>query len=434
MRKSTVLLILLALLCGAVAVGMERRGKIARNLQNRDGVDVFDSFMLQAPEFLHGTKAYIDDAFPLPPFAMMLITPYSGFSRPNAQLAWVLSKVLFVTVIFLALRAVVRRGGGDIAPWALVLIFIAWTNPIMGDVQEGQMNLLMLLPLSLSLLAAQNQTRRGDILAGLLLAMAICIKVTPLAFVPYFLWRRRWRVALWTLAGIPVWLVIVPCLFFGRMQNIVWLIQWVDVMIAPYVLHSQIKYASGESIPEFLARYLSHATAWTNKDALGFPVNHYVNIVNLPQNLVHRISRAILLSLGIFGLWWMRRPLPTLRCRRYIMEIACVGLFMLWSSERTWVHHYVTLLPALLATGMLAGDPLLSAASRRRAQIGLVIAAVLIPFTSDLGRVFGHEGRRYVESLNFVFFASLALALAIVLARYRPGAESTGLQPALAAR
>ena len=87
------------------------------------------------------------------------------------------------------------------------------------------------------------------------------------------------------------------------------------------------------------------------------------------------------------------------------------------------MHHYVSALLLLMAVGMMACDPLVLPASRKRARGTLIIAALLIPFTSDLGRVFGHDGRRLVESLDFVLFASLAMVAAIMTTGYRDDAD-----------
>ncbi len=414
------------LVCAIVVIitmmAIQARAKVAREMPAR-GTNVFDSYMVALHGFIIEHKPYVDDTFPLPPFAMMLITPFTWLSRPNAQFLWYLCKPCLFVPIFWLVLSMVRRAGGTIEPWALVLIVIAWLNPLLGDIQEGQINLLMLLPLTFALWKAQEDSRAAQILSGLSLALAICIKVTPLAFLPYFLLRRRWRSAAWTVVGIFLWLLVVPGIFFGWDQNRAWLGQWAHVMVLPYVLHATLKYPHGESIPEFFTRFLTHAPAWISTSPDGHKISHYMNLLELPDGVVRLLSRTVLLGAGVIGVWWARRPLASLCCRRYVMEIAGVAAFMLWASERTWVHHYVTALLLLMAAGMIACDPQAIISSRKRARGALIAAALLIPFTSDLGRIFGHDGRRYVESLDFVLFVSLALVAAIVTARYRGDAD-----------
>jgi hypothetical protein len=62
---------------------------------------------------------------------------------------------------------------------------------------------------------------------------------------------------------------------------------------------------------------------------------------------------VLMLAVGLAGLWWTRHPLATFRSRRYVFEIAAVAAFMLWFSERTWVHHYISFILTLMAAGMV---------------------------------------------------------------------------------
>ncbi|MGC9258891.1 MAG: hypothetical protein ACP5I8_02260 [Phycisphaerae bacterium] len=126
------------------------------------------------------------------------------------------------------------------------------------------------------------------------------------------------------------------------------------------------------------------------------------------------------------GIWWARKPMPTLRCRRYAMEIACVGMFMLWASERTWVPHYVTLIFALMAVGMIAEDPLVASSSRKFAWTALGLTAFLMLWTSELAKVFGPNGRHYVDTVDVVLWSSFALAAVILTAKFTVPSTDVG--------
>ncbi|HTV47692.1 MAG TPA: glycosyltransferase family 87 protein [Phycisphaerae bacterium] len=406
-----------------IVLAVQAHNKVAHEMTRQAHIDAFDSYMQILPGFLHQHKPYTNDDFPLPPFAMLFIAPFTFLSRPDAQMAWVLIKPLFFIPIFYLCLSMVRRGGGAIGPVALGLIMIVWFFPVIGDIQEGQMNLLMLLPLTIALWLAQDQTPRSDIGAGLMLAMAVCIKVTPLAFVAYFVFRRRWRLVVWTLAGGVLWLLVIPAVFFGWDQNVAWLGQWGNIMIVEYVLHGTVKFTNGESIPELITRLFSHQPAWQIITANGSKQNHYMNILNLSLGTVRLMGRLVLLAIAAIGIVWAGRRLSSQHCRRYVMEIACVGLFMLWASERTWVAHYVLLIFALMAAGMIASDELARTSSRRLAWAALIFAAILMPWTSNLDDVLGPQGRDMVVSVDVVLWISFYLALAIITAQFRDRAE-----------
>ncbi len=430
MRRVIFLLIFVALAAATIVLAVQAHQKIAHEMTRQKHIDAFDSYMKTVPQFIHHAKPYRSDRFPLPPFAMLFVAPFTLLSRPDAQAAWVVCKPLFFVPIFLFALSIIRRGGGNVLPGALLLVAAGWFFPVIGDIQEGQMNLLMLLPLAAGLWFAQEETPWGDLMAGLLVAMAICIKVTPLAFLAYFLFRKRWAISAAIAGGIVLWLFFVPSIFFGWSQNITWLAQWTHIMITPYVLRGKIKFANGESIPEFILRIFSHVPAWKTTTA-GVVHKHYLTLVYLPKAVALALGRIVLLLIAVGGIWWARRNMPTLRCRRYAMEIACVGMFMLWASERTWVPHYVTLIFALMAVGMIAEDPAVAPANRKWAWVALAATAFLMLWTSELAKVLGPDGRHYIDTIDVVLWSSLALAGVILTARFRERQDYAA--PALAA-
>ena len=85
-------------------------------------------------------------------------------------------------------------------------------RPFLSDLHHGNNNLVILF----LIVAALEAWRRGyDVLAGLVLALAISYKVTPALFVLYFLLKRSWRAAGATVLGMGVFLLIVPSLVIG---------------------------------------------------------------------------------------------------------------------------------------------------------------------------------------------------------------------------
>ena len=421
-RRMILSITLVVIAIATIVLAVQAHHKIAHEMTRQKHIDAFDSYMKTVPLFIHDHKPYRSDRFPLPPFAMLFVAPFTLLSRPDAQAAWVICKPFFFVPIFLLALSIIRRGGGNVLPGALLLIGAGWFFPVIGDIQEGQMNLLMLLPLAAGLWMAQEESLGGDVAAGLLVAMAICIKVTPLAFLAYFLYRRRWIIGAAIVGGIGIWIFLVPAIFFGWSQNITWLGQWGHIMIAPYILHDKIKFGNGESIPEFILRLFAHVPAWKTMHN-GVVHNHYLTLIRLPQKTAHLIGRIVVLIIAIGGIWWARKKLPSLRTRRYAMEIACVGMFMLWASERTWVPHYVTLIFALMAVGMIAEDTFAVRSSRKFAWIALSLTAFLMLWTSEFARVLGPNGRHYIDTVDVVLWSSLTLAAVILTARFTDNAQ-----------
>ncbi|MGC9259579.1 MAG: glycosyltransferase family 87 protein [Phycisphaerae bacterium] len=380
-------------------------------------INDFNRWLTMLPQFLHQHAAITGNLWPMPPFTFILLAPFSWLPFPAAQFAWVLCKPIMVAIIFYSVLAMVRCCGRKIDPLPMVLILLAWIWPIIGDMQEGQMNLLMLTPLAVGLFLLQREQTWSDLVGGLLLGMAVAIKVTPIIFLIYLLWRRRWIPVLAMLGGIVFWLLVPLTLFFGVHQAVRWNQQYIHAMISPYLLKDAVTVHAGESMPSFLIRLLTHSAAFITHHH-GVAKKYYVNILSLSVPLAERIIRMILLAIGIVGLLWMRRRLPTFKSCRYIFEIGAVAAFLLWTEEWAWVPHYVTLIFTLMAAGLIASDPAARPAVRLRMRILLAISAALMAMTSDLIKIFGPHADNYGRTFDPVLFAGIILVLGIMTAAY----------------
>jgi hypothetical protein len=137
-----------------------------------------------------------------------------------------------------------------------------------------------------------------------------------------------------------------------------------------------------------------------------------MNLAALSGDVVQKIVRTSMAVVAIAGLVWMWRPLPTLRSQRYVLEIGAVAAFMLWFSERTWVHHYISFVLTLSAAGMVLSDPALSEPRRRLLKWLLIFFAVAAASASDLGRLFGAHGVEWAKAFGVFLWPSVLLTLA----------------------
>lgn len=411
-----------AVITSGLSYDLHRRVLKKERAHQSGQINDFERWMVLVPQFVDHHVDYESDTFPNPPVTLAFLYPLTSLAPARAQVLWAWCKALMGTTIFLLCLAMVRTAGVRLTVTVGWLIFGTWIWPLVGDVQAGQTNLLMLLPLVAGLSLAQTETRTRDWLAGLLIALAICIKVTPIIFLPYMLFRRRWLLALAIVLGMVVWLLVVPGILFGWEQNLRWLRQWSSIMIAPYVVHGHVEYATGQSLPSLITRLLRHVPAYVSGQG-GMPRPRYVNVADLPEAVVNWLIRGVLLAIGLAGALWARHPLTTFRSRRYVMEIGCVAAFMLWASQRTWTEHYVSLVITLCAVGMLLSDSTQTETTRRRAWWALVVSGSLMVWTSDLAKLVAADGGHYVRTLGVPFWTSVALVLVLVTAR---GAETSG--------
>jgi hypothetical protein len=305
----------------------------------------------------------------------------------------------------------------------LALILAGWWLPVVVDMQEGQMNFLALLPLVAGLYVAQRETPASDVSAGLLIGLGAAIKVTPVAFLVYFLWKRRWRVAAAGIASVAICLFVLPALFFGWHQNLKWLGEWAQVMIVPYLARGHIEYGSTQSVGSFAVRLLSASPAFeVHRD--GVFEYGYMNLATLSSGAVHLVVRVLMFAVAVAGLVWMRRPLESLRSQRYVLEIGAVAAFTLWFSERTWVHHYVSFVLTLSAAGMVLSDPAVPEPRQLLLKRLLIFFSIATLFASEAGRLFGSHGVEWAKAVGVFLWASVPVTMATLHAPVRNGEDS----------
>ena len=117
-----------------------------------------------------------------------------------AALLWFYLKVGMTLLALHWVFRLVERHERPFPTWSKVLATLLSLRPIVGDLSHGNVNLFILF----LVVAALYAFHRGrDITAGIVLALAVCCKVTPALFVPYLIWKRAWR--LWRIGFWPNW-------------------------------------------------------------------------------------------------------------------------------------------------------------------------------------------------------------------------------------
>jgi hypothetical protein len=140
-----------------------------------------------------------------PPVAWML-QPLVG-APPHVQLAVVIGVLQLSLVLFLitALRAL------GVRDWQLALLLVLVTiafEPVAGNFDEGQVNLVLLALGGVWLLAWVAGDRWWG---GAALGAAVAIKLLQAPLGLLLLWGRRWRMVVATaVAGAALWLLAVP--------------------------------------------------------------------------------------------------------------------------------------------------------------------------------------------------------------------------------
>ncbi len=288
------------------------------------------------------TQVGLDLPFTYPPLAAIAFSPLALVSLPVASVAitavtWVLLMVSIWIVLTRLGVAEDWRSGGEPA-WlrrcwlaaGIVAVSVTWFEPIRANFSFGQVNVILM-----TLVIADCVPRRTRWPRGLLVGLAIALKLTPAVFLLYFVLRRDRRAVLTAAAS----LVAATALGF--------LLAWAD---SREYWSTTIRNTDR----------IGSASFNTNQNAAGALAR-----LGLGESAHFVVWTAACLAALALTVWAVRRVLaagePTL-------ALICVALFGLVVSPVSWSHHWVWALPTVLVTAVVAGR-------RRTVALAVVSAA-----------------------------------------------------------
>ncbi len=274
------------------------------------------------------TQGGIDLPFTYPPLAAIAFSPFALLPLPVASAA-----ITATTLVLLIVSTFIVLTRLDVLPtsvwprcWVAAAITapaVLYLEPIRSNFEFGQINVVLM-----TLVIADCVPRRTPWPRGVLLGLAIALKLTPAVFLLYFVLRRDGRAALTAVASFVV------------------------ATLAGFAL------AWGDSVEYW-------TTTVHNTDRIGTAT------MNTNQNIAAALARLALddsvrfvlwtiACFAVLGLtvWAVRRVLraasPSADGPESVLALTCVALFGLVVSPVSWSHHWVWTLPTLVVTAVLA--------------------------------------------------------------------------------
>ena len=289
---------------------------------------------LYADGAMFHTRGGLDLPFTYPPLAAVAFAPFAWLSLNAASVA-----ITITTLLLLIASTVIMLTRLDVmSSWvqrcwlaaAIVAPAIIYLEPIRSNFDFGQINVVLM-----TLVIADCVPRKTPWPRGMLLGIAIALKLTPAVFLLYFLLRRDTR-ALMVSAASAVVATLAGFAF-------AWRDSW---------------------------EYWTHTVR--NTDRIGTAT------LNTNQNIAGALARLGLGEDERFVLWvlacfavlaltvWAARR--ALRAGEPMLALISVAMFGLVVSPVSWSHHWVWALPTLLVV-------IVTAARLRRVALGLIAAA-----------------------------------------------------------
>ncbi|SFQ96161.1 alpha-1,2-mannosyltransferase [Lentzea waywayandensis] len=253
--------------------------------------------------------------FTYPPFAAMVFLPLSALPWIAAKVVWqVLSLVCLWWLVRTALKLLADKAvqpfDGTWQRRALLWTAIAlWFEPVRKTLDFGQINLVLIAGTFAAMVAARQAV------AGLGVGVAAGMKLTPAISGLYFLVTRRWKAALWSVAGF----VVTVALGFLVSASDSWR-YWFELLGAANRVGPV-----GSVINQSLRGALSRS--------LGYDVE-----MSWPWLLAVAVSVALT--------WFALRA--AVKAGDTLAAVIIVQLFGLLVSPISWSHHWLWVIPLVL--------------------------------------------------------------------------------------
>jgi len=339
---------------------------------------------------IHGVNMYgtlpkttlgIGLPFIYPPFAAIALGPFALIPWGITQWAFFAVSVLALAItIYLVARRVWGERGTELVLWAAAcaIPLAVLLEPVHSTLDFGQVNLILMV-----LVAADCLTEQPKWPRGIGVGIAAAIKLTPAAFVLYFLIRRDYKAAITAAITGAVMtalgFVLMPKesmrYWFGGMGNVSGL--------------SGSAFRTNQSIQGVLAR------------------------LQVPEPAFTALWAVLSLALLVLVVAAMRRAADNPP-----LAMSFNAVFTLLVSPISWSHHWVWIAPALLAA--------MGAATRlrgRRASIWyLLIVATAAAFLfgpqnrepGDNNREFAWTPWQHIVGDTYVWLSVLLVVLYVI--------------------
>ena len=300
-----------------------------------------------------------------PPLLAILLAPYSNWPLGvTVGFAYLLSLAcLFGTAILsrrlpenAAPAKTDRQGHASMsasmgfrpAPWQITLAMIFCLPMLMNTLTRGQFGIVTLF---FMVAIFYSHLKQRKILTGLLLALAVSLKISPLAFlVFFFLMKREWKILLSTIVGFGLFFFLLPSLAIGFHQNWELLKIWKGLMSASQSDTAYQHYLWRELFTPFAPDNLSVYAVITR-----YTWPSEAQFVGHSNALVRWITSGVgTLLLALPSIKTRRTSLaPEPDALRLLAEFSLFPMLMLFTSPVTEIHHYTVAYFLFLAALMM---------------------------------------------------------------------------------
>ena len=291
------------------------------------------TYRLAAKRILTGVNLYTYRAgepemgmysmYTYPPLFAILFLPLSLMPYAVSVFTWFIMNFLFLFMsLYLVLKSLKLLDQRFTS--FFILIFISNAGAYASTLTGGQINILILFLLSLVFYLYIQEKK---ILTGMILALAVTIKVTPILFIGYFLIKQEFKILFYFTLGFILFFFLIPSAVLGWDKNLDLLSQWFQGMVLTMNLTAFYEIRSSDQSLYVYLRRLGRVFTW-------FPI----------KIVWWRISLAIL-ALTSFFVLKSSKDKSLLLILKHFALFSC--LLLLLSKASNHGHFCIWLFPQL---------------------------------------------------------------------------------------
>ena len=324
--------------------------------------------------------------FKYSPFFAVFVSPLGLIPFPYAKLLWMVLMVFtFWGLIKMGKYLVMNHRSPP--PFFYLFSILLIARFFLREIELGQTDFLQLFLIFSFILFLE---KGKDVLGGLFLALSVMVKLTPLIFIPYLLYRRKFSLVFWALVFVLLFFAS-PTFIYGIKGNIVLLKDWYGFMSlsSPPLLANDMN----QSIFGMFYRFLTNSV-------------YEVNFVNLHPNLVNILIYIFALGTYVYLLFlnrFSRSIESSILYSKETIEYSFLFIFMSLFSPLGWIQNFSSL---ILANMVLVYYTLKTNFQDKLINLLLILSFILCSATN-----YETVGRRLNDLFLYYSFITIGVIL-----------------------
>jgi alpha-1,2-mannosyltransferase len=354
-----------------------------------------------------------------PPLFSLLCVPLAVLARPTPYLArgvwlalnfallWVTLKGLVRLVYHAELRLQPATACLSLATPEVLLPLLLCYRFILGNFDHLQVNIVIF---ACAVAGLYWHARGHDLRAGALLGLAAALKIMPVLFVPYFVYRRRFRIAAATAVATAA-LSLFPMLIYGWQRFLDYVGAWRQALAVGWGVGKM-----NQSVYAMLDRFIGHRIRPGHTPVLDV-------LPDSGDRFVQVVMVAVLAGVAAVACWSFRGREPA-DSPASLAEYSVIFIVSALFGPLAWKAYLVVLLcPCMLLVALLRRGHL-GSGERRGILAALGIYFVLSGLTTP--GLLGTQLAGTLEMLSVTTVATLTLLLVVLWLRLRVRSDNSG--------